>query len=120
RALDQAGVARGDEIRLRLSVDPDMKAPHSIRWERLWLPVNGEEWRVATNPRIAFSRYIDVQLPDENPPAKGVFRLLFAIANPANLKPDQQIDVNADVSSLLQVFRRTLDRRIQVTLLPGR
>ena len=55
RALDQAG----PEPRRRAfgsawcSTD-DKTAPHSIRWERLWLPIAGDDWRIAVHPRVAF------------------------------------------------------------------
>ena len=82
RALDQAGLSRGERIRLRLVLDDDKTAPHSIRWERLWLPIAGDDWRIAVHPRVAFSRYIAVQSPDDDPPDALAFRLLFAVANP--------------------------------------
>lgn len=121
RALDQAGLSRGERIRLRLVLDDDKTAPHSIRWERLWLPIAGDDWRVAVHPRVAFSRYVPVQSPDGDPPDALAFRLLFAVANPAGLAANQQIDVEAEISKFVEEFEHgSLDRRLLVSVLPGR
>ena len=105
RALDQAGLSRGERIRLRLVLDDDKSAPHWIRWERLWLPIAGDDWRIAVHPRVAFSRYIAVQSPDGEPPDALAFRLLFAIANPANLEENRRIDVEAEISEVRRGVR---------------
>ena len=121
RALDQAGLSRGGRIRLRLVLDDDKTAPHSIRWERLWLPIAGDDWRIAVHPRVAFSRYIAVQSPDDDPPDALAFRLLFAVANPAGLAPNQQINAEAEITKFVEEFENgPLDRRLQVSVLPGR
>jgi hypothetical protein len=121
RALDQAGLSRGERIRLRLVLDDDKTAPHSIRWERLWLPIAGDDWRVAVHPRVAFSRYVPVQSPDGDPPDALAFRLLLAVANPTGLAANQQIDVESEISKFVEEFEHgPLDRRLQVSVLPGR
>ena len=121
RALDQAGLSRGERIRLRLVLDDDKSAPHWIRWERLWLPIGGDDWRIAVHPRVAFSRYIAVQSPDGEPPDALAFRLLFAMANPANLEENRRIDVEAEISKFVEEFENgPLDRRLQVSVMPGR
>jgi CHAT domain-containing protein len=121
RALDQAGLSRGERIRLRLVLDDDKTAPHSIRWERLWLPIAGDDWRIAVHPRVAFSRYIPVQSPDGDPPDALAFRLLFAVANPAGLADNRRIDVETEIAKFVEEFESgPLDRRLQVSVLPGR
>jgi len=120
RALDQAGLTRSGNIRLRLWLEDDPSVPHWIRWERIWLSAAGASWRLAVHPRIAMSRYISVENPDEEPPDSDAFRLLFAVANPAGLKANQVIDVEAEIASLLSEFEARSDRRLQLDLLPGR
>ena len=93
----------------------------SIRWERLWLPIAGDDWRIAVHPRVAFSRYIAVQSPDDDPPDALAFRLLIAVANPAGLGESQQIDVETEIAKFVEEFESgPLDRRLQVSVLPGR
>ncbi len=129
RALDQAGLTRGASIRLRLWLDENESTaaptiPHWVRWERLWAKLGGDsdsDWRLAVHPRIAFSRYIAVELPDQAPPEPTVFRLLFALSNPTGLKEGKVIAVEQEIESFLAEFEQGKgDRRLQVTLLPGR
>ncbi len=119
RALDQAGLTRGDCIRLRLLLDDDVHAPHWIRWERLWIPIDGVQWPLAAHPSLAFSRYIPVERPDEDPPRDLSFRLLYAVSNPDGLAADA-IKVEEEVSNFLDAFEKgPTDRRLQVAILPG-
>ena len=121
RALDQAGLTRTGNIRLRLWLEDDPTVPHWVRWERVWFTIAGVPWRLAVHPRIALSRYISVENPDEDPPDADAFRLLFAVANPSGLKPNQVIDVEGELARFLAEFETgTSDRRLQVDLLPGR
>jgi hypothetical protein len=121
RALDQAGMTRGTSLRIRLLLDDDSRVPHWVRWERVWFPFAGADWRVAVNPKTPFCRYIPVELPDEEPPETPFFRLVFAVANPAGLKPLQTINVEREIGSLVSEFESgPLDRRLQVSVLPGR
>jgi len=121
RALDQAGLTRGDSIRLRLLLDDDLRAPHWIHWERLWIKIDREPWPIAAYPSIAFSRYIPVERPDEDPPDEVCFRLLYAIANPEGLNSKKAIDVETEIGNFLSSFETgPVDRRFQVSVLPGR
>jgi hypothetical protein len=129
RALDQAGLTRGSFIRLRLWLDENESTetptiPHWVRWERLWANLGVDRYsdlRLAVHHKIAFSRYIAVERPDEAPPESTVFGLLFALSNPTGLKDSEVIEVEQEIESFLAEFeQRKGDRRLQVTLLPGR
>ena len=120
-ALETAGLTRGEPIRLRLLLDDDATVPRSIRWERMWLPVGGADWRLAASPNVTFSRYIPVQNPDETPPDVDAFSLLLAVANPLGLREDQHIDVETEIAKFLEAFENgPVDRRLQVSIMPGR
>ena len=120
-ALETAGLTRGESIRLRLLLDDDANVPHSIRWERMWLPIGGAPWRLATNPNVTFARYIPVQRPDEEPPEVDAFSLLLAVANPLGLRESQRIDVETEIADFLKAFENgPVDRRLQVSIMPGR
>jgi len=119
RALDCAGLTRGRPIRFRLSLD-EASDLHWVRWERLSLRIGGADLRLAVHDRVAFSRYIAVEQPDGEPPDVPVFRLLFAIANPCGLA-DKAIDVATEIDSFLRAFEDgPVDRRLRVSVLPGR
>lgn len=121
RALDQAGLTRGECLRLRLLLDEDVEVPHWVRWERMCIPIDGVEWAPAIHPKIAFSRHIPVERPDEEPPDTTSFRLLYAIANPEGLELSKVIDVEGEIANFLSTFDKDLiDRRIQVSVLAGR
>ena len=120
RALEQAGVGQGKPVRIRLTIDEEVSAPHWIRWERMYLRVGGADWQVSTSPDIPFSRYISVERPDSDPPADNAFRLLFAVANPRDLTDAQKIDVGAEISRLLDEFERALPTtRFRLVIMPG-
>ena len=120
RALEQAGVGRGDPVRIRLLVDDDLSAPHWIRWERMYFRIGSAEWPVAISPALPFSRYIPSERPDAKPPADNIFRLLFAIANPSDLAEDRRLDVEAEVANLLQEFHAAVPTaRFRVRIMPG-
>ncbi len=121
RALDQAGLTRGNDIRLRFWIDSDPTAPHLIRWERVSFTISGASWRIATHPHIALSRYIPVEQPDGSPPDSVFFRLLVAVANPTGLNPEQVIDVEREIASFVNEFEAgSQDQRLQVAVQPGR
>lgn len=120
RALDQAGLTRSGCIRLRLWLEDHPSVPHWVRWERMWLSTGGTSWRLAAHPRIALSRYVSVEHPDEEPPEAEAFRLLLAVANPTGLKPNQEIQVETEIEALLAEFEAHHDRRMQIDVMPGR
>ena len=121
RALDQAGLSRNENIRLRLWLDDDPSVPHYIRWERAWFSIGGTDWRLAVHPQVAFSRFVTVEVPNEDPPDAGFFRLLFVISNPTGLASDEQINVEDEIGKFVAEFEQgPVDRRLQITILPGR
>jgi hypothetical protein len=120
RALDQAGLTRGERLRIRLLLDDDVQAPHWIRWERIRLPIDGVQWPLASHPKFAFSRYIPMELPDEDPPDHPTFRLLYAVSNPEGLEGNSIIKVEEEISNFLEAFEQgPAERRLEVTVLPG-
>jgi hypothetical protein len=121
RALEQAGVDQGKSVRIRLLLDDDANVPHFIRWERMHIRVGTQYWPIAIAPTVSFSRYIPVERPDTEPPADAVFRLLFVIANPQGLLPQQIIDVETEIVHLLDEFQHSIPTaRFRITILAGR
>ena len=122
RALQQA-LAKSPIVRLRLSLDGDIDERYGIRWERMYVPIDGESWPVATAPRLLFSRCLPENMEDIEPPDEAIFRLLFAIANPSDLaaKNLAQIDVSSEVLSLVEALSApSSDQRLVLTVMPGR
>jgi hypothetical protein len=121
RALEQAGIGRGDPVRIRLLVEDKLTAPHWIRWERMYFHIGSADWPVAISPELPFSRYIPSERPDTKPPADNIFRLLFAISNPSDLREDQRLDVEAEIANLLDEFQSTVPTaRFRVRVMVGK
>jgi hypothetical protein len=121
RALDQAGLTRGANVRLRLWLDEKASELQTVRWERVVLSTPGAPCKLATSKNVALSRYILVEQPDGNPPKSVFFRLLVAVANPEGLPPSKTINVETELANFVKEFEEAhSDRRIEVSVLPGR
>jgi hypothetical protein len=73
-------------VHLRLVIDPRAPADYqAIRWETLCQP--GSRLRLATTPRIRFSRFLsEAESLQPTPlPRAGELRALIAVANPSNV-----------------------------------
>jgi len=85
--LDKAVVAcKNLPVHLRLVIDSRAPADYqAIRWEALCHP--GSRLRLATTPRIRFSRYLSEAefLPPTPLPRVGELRAVIAVANPSNV-----------------------------------
>lgn len=84
-----AAGARGRVLRLRLSLDANAPLLHSIPWELMHFDDSGglsPPRPLAVDPRIVFSRYIELADFDEaEPVAHRPVRMLTVIAGPADL-----------------------------------
>ncbi len=81
--------ARGQNLRLRLALDPAAPELHAIPWELMHFDDSGgltPPRPLAIEPRIAFSRYIESPTFDEGQPiAERPIRMLTLIASPQDL-----------------------------------
>lgn len=84
-----AANARKRTLRLRLALDPGAPALHAIPWELMYFDDSGglsPPRPLATDPGIAFSRYIESASFDEGRPvAERPIRMLAALSSPADL-----------------------------------
>jgi len=79
-------------IRLWLEMGPNGERgdQHGLRWERVFVVVNGKKWPLAIAPELLFSRYVPAESIDPDASDDSVFRLLVAFASPDNLAPGLQ------------------------------
>ena len=123
RALITAGasVEGAAEIAIRLLLEAAPSAPHTIRWERLFLPVGGAPWPVAISPKVSFTRYIPSETADSPPLDQPMFKLLIAVANPTGIPPESVINVEEELAAFVSEFERSeAPTRLEVSVLPGR
>ena len=125
-ALRQARGLLGRPVRIRLWLEMgpegEREDQHGLRWERAYVVVNGKEWPLAVASDLPFSRYVPAESIDSDASDDSVFRLLVVFASPDNLASEQQpIDVNADLSTLLDGLDLLAQgRRFRLVLMPGR
>ncbi|MSR84794.1 MAG: tetratricopeptide repeat protein, partial [Candidatus Latescibacteria bacterium] len=111
-------------VRVRLWIDERAAELHALPWERLYHMHKGQPLPLAVSTLTPFSRFTALEAAEGLPVAERPIRMLFAIANPTDLKTQYNlaaIDVEAEVENLHQALgdlRRT--NQMQVTLLPGR
>lgn len=118
RAYEQA--IAGGGLRFRLLIDPDAKDAQSLCWERLILPINGEDLPVAASPQCPFSRYAALDTPEPAILPRSYVQLLLAIANPNNLRQLASIDVEAEVENLITAWDSLLENgELRATVLTG-
>ena len=97
--------ARGEELRVRLRLDP--LELHAIHWERVYHPVAGAWHPLAVTAATPFSRYIPAQQWDRPlPVTERPLRILAVLASPANLA-DYSLD--AISSAERQALHAALD-----------
>ena len=84
-----AANARGRILRVRLALDAKAPLLHAIPWELLYFDASGGSsppHPLATDPQIAFSRYIESDTFNEGQPtAERPIRMLLGIASPKDL-----------------------------------
>ncbi len=104
-AYERARGTRTGKVRLRLLLDSAPDPRHQFRWERLFIGADP----VSTSPLTPFSRYLlderatprALDVPDD-----GVFHLVVAIANPANLPGSlAPVKVQDELRALARAFR---------------
>lgn len=118
RAYEQA--IAGGGLRFRLLIDPDAGEAHSLCWERLVLPINGEDLPVAATPQCPFSRYAALDTPAPSILPRSYVQLLLAVANPNNLRQLASIDVQAEIENLTGAWEPLLENgELRVTVLTG-
>lgn len=118
RAYEQA--IAGGGLRFRLMIDPDARDAQSLCWERLILPINGEDLPVAASPQCPFSRYAALDTPEPAILPRSYVQLLLAIANPNNLRQLASIDVEAEVENLIAAWDSLLENgELRATVLTG-
>lgn len=118
RAYEQA-IAEG-AIRLRLLIDPEAEDAQSICWERLILPINGEDLPAAASPQSPFSRYIALDTPGPVELSSGYAQLLLAVATPGNLKQLTPVDAEAEIANLVGAWESLLENgELRLTVLTG-
>lgn len=105
--------------RLKLRLDPEAAALHTLPWELLAEPRGGEPARpLAAAADTPFSRYLPSRARPQPPLLDRPFRLLVAIANPEGLpKRLPPIDVEAEQAALEAVFAEIPKGEIEVTFL---
>ncbi len=126
RAYDRAiGAAetRGEQLRLRLWIDPGAPELHALLWERLHELIQNTVCLLSTAAQTPFSRYTGLEIAAPAPIGTRPIRMLVAIANPADLIDQGMapIDVDHEIDALA-VAVDSLQRtgQLHVTLLPGR
>jgi hypothetical protein len=118
RAYEQA--IAGGELRFRLLIDPDAGEAHSVCWERLILPINGEDLPAATSPQCPFSRYVALDAPEPPTLSGGYVQLLLAVASPNDLRQLTPIDTAAEIENLIEAWGSLLENsELRVTILTG-
>ncbi len=116
-----ADAATQGRLRLRLQIDPDASALHTLRWERLMLPVASREVPLSVSGQTPFSRFISRESAITNPLIQRPIRMVVAMSSPSNLPPGlAPIDIKEEVGSL----RRSLQGvqtpgKLHITILPG-
>ena len=105
-------------LRLMLGIDQAASDLHKIRWELL-VPA-GASTPVGVDIDRPVSRFLALQDLAKFTPGAGL-NMLLAIASPSDLKdPLKSIDVNAEISSLLDALERDiLDGQIRLTIVTG-
>ena len=116
------GLARAKtegRLRTRLWIDAQAPELHAIAWERL---CQQAQTPLSTSAMTPFSRYLELPSAEPQPAAQWPRRMLFAIANPADLGEYDlaPLDVEQEVRNLmaaLEYQQRT--GLLHVTLMPG-
>lgn len=120
-ALHQAGIPAGKYAGIRLLLDREETVPHTVRWERMQVAIGNTSWPLAISRTTAFSRYAAIQMPDAEPADHPIFRVLLAVANPSGLNDSSTIDVEKELSALVEEFETMqYPPRLQTVLLAGR
>jgi hypothetical protein len=127
RAYDRAtGIAEtrsGEQLRLRLWIDPHAPELHALLWERLLELRQNTVSLLSTAAQTPFSRYTGLEIAVPAPISTRPIRMLVAIANPTDLIDQGMTPIDVDheidtLTSALDGLRRT--GQLHVTLLPGR
>lgn len=118
RAYEQA-IAEG-AIRLRLLIDPEAQDAHSICWERLILPINGEDLPAAASPQSPFSRYVAMDAPAPLALSSGYAHLLLVVATPGNLRQLTPVDAVAEIENLVEAWESLIENgELRLTMITG-
>jgi hypothetical protein len=124
RAYQRAqGSGRNVRIRLKLDkVDLETDERHLLRWERLSVPLGGASEPICVTAETPFSRYLPREDQEPSPSEDGVFHLVVAAANPANLPPGlSPVEVEKEFQGIAKAFATMPDRfQFRLTALPGR
>jgi hypothetical protein len=92
-----AAQARERGLRIRLRLDRDVAQLHRIPWELLHYDDSGglaPARTLATDPRVAFSRYLDSDVPEGEPIGHRPVRMLTVISAPIDLKSQGLAEVD--------------------------
>ncbi|WP_428261619.1 CHAT domain-containing protein [Haliangium sp.] len=121
-------VARSDPeryggVRVRLCISPDAPELHALPWERVYLDDGAGMHPLAADGRTPFSRTLAQATRVRSGLGERPVRMLFAVANPHGMSPEQELDVSAELESLdeaLAAMPPALRARLEVSLMPGR
>jgi hypothetical protein len=122
-ATGRAEAKTGGNLRVRLWIDDKATRLHAIPWERIYHTHRGQNVPLATSALTPFSRYTASEKAEPKPVSEWPIRLLFAIADPSDLKPKWHlppIPVEEEVQALFEALGDLRQGPFQVTLLPGR
>jgi len=121
-SLERSERRRGRRLRMQVWVDEAAPELQALSWERLYHVVRGSRIPVAITAATPFSRYTDLKLPQPIPVPTRPIRLLFAVANPADLPAGLvPLDVDAEVRNITDALGDLqAGGDLEVTLLPGR
>ncbi|MGC9397094.1 MAG: CHAT domain-containing protein [Anaerolineae bacterium] len=108
-------------LRLRLRIANKIADLHTLVWERLHYPVEGDAFPVATDAKLLFSRYIGLQRGAASAIA-GPVRMLCVIANPQDLeeKGFSRLDVQVEIDNLRTALDGLRQAGVDITIMPGR
>jgi hypothetical protein len=115
RTAWDAARGRTGQCRVRLWIDTDAAALHTLPWEQLH---DGDVW-LAANAGTPFSRYLTSTVPWGGPVGERPIRVLAVISNPNDLAKYNlpSIDVRRERELLAQALARLPSERVDLTFL---
>ena len=107
------GVLQSQGSRARVSLRLDPPALHNVRWERIYHPVSGSWYPLASTADTLLSRYVPVQTWGQPDPLTiRPLRALVVLASPGNL---EEYNLSPISDAELEAWHAIFDRQPNVT-----
>ncbi len=109
-----ASTATAERLRLRLWIDTEAPSLHAIIWERLLNRELAPPQPMAISAKRPFSRYIGISQSIPDPIQLGPIRMLFVVSNPTDRDDLDALDINSELSHLLDSLKEQPGLRITI------